>query len=156
VTTYKIQGDTLPAMVIANWRSKTKADRPEQGYVMVSRAKSRYNLICLEQISADDCDYFKPSVQCLNADKCLNILSKKTIAQFYLQRQKSALQETNSNHAMNIDVNVDQNIIQIQTEQPFQNNINKGRPILGNTLVPPSVPYIYPNPKPRGRGYRKF
>jgi hypothetical protein len=77
-----------------------------------------------------------------------------------LQRQQSAFHETNSNHAMNIDVNADtntyQNLIQIQTEQPIQNNINIGRPILGKSLVPPSVPYIYPNPKPRGRGYRKF
>jgi len=60
LSTYKVQGDTLNAMIVANWRSNTSADKPEQGYVMVSRCKTRQNLLILEPLTESACNYFKP------------------------------------------------------------------------------------------------
>ncbi len=83
VTTYKIQGDTLPAMIIANWRSNTKADKPEQGYVIVSRVKERKSILVLEPLTLQICSYFKPTIECLHEDERLNKLSIQTITKFY-------------------------------------------------------------------------
>jgi len=83
LSTYKVQGDTLNAMVIANWRSNTSADKPEQGYVMVSCCKTRQNLLILEPLTMNACNYFNPKEYVLNEDVRLSELSLSTINNFY-------------------------------------------------------------------------
>jgi hypothetical protein len=34
VTTYKVQGDSLAAMEVSNWRANCRADEPEKGYLL--------------------------------------------------------------------------------------------------------------------------
>jgi hypothetical protein len=83
VTTYKVQGDSLAAMVVSNWRANSRADKPEQGYLLVSRALTRYGFLCLEPLTIADTLYFRPSDHCLEEDIRLNLLSDTTEANFY-------------------------------------------------------------------------
>ena len=83
ITTYKVQGEMLPAMVVDNWRCHNKADHREQGYLMVSRATNRYSFLALKSLTAEDCNYFKPSPMCLLEDNRLLELSNKNLNEFY-------------------------------------------------------------------------
>lgn len=86
ITTYKEQGDSLPAMVVANWRSKSKADNAKQGYLLVSRALNRDGFYCLEPLTIADCLFFKPNALCLQEDSRLNAISDLLIDNFYNNR----------------------------------------------------------------------
>ena len=69
-------------MIIAKWFSNNKADKPQLGYVMISRCKTRYNLLVMEPLKYEDCIYFKPTEECLNENQRLNGLSLNTIKKF--------------------------------------------------------------------------
>ncbi len=85
ITTYRVQGDSLPAMVVYNWRSHSKADKKKQEYLylMVSRALNRHGFLCLEPLTLSDCAYFRPKQYCLQEDLRLNELSEMIYNNFW-------------------------------------------------------------------------
>ena len=78
-----MQGDSLPAMVVSNWRSHSKADKNEQGYLMVSRALNRRGFLCLEPLTLTDCEFFRPKPYCLEEELRLNEISDKICENFW-------------------------------------------------------------------------
>jgi hypothetical protein len=80
---YKIQGDSLESFIVANWRSKTRADQKQQGYVIVSRALTRSSFVALEPLLEDDIKYFVPSEHFLDEDARLMSKSCECTQNFF-------------------------------------------------------------------------
>ena len=77
---YKVQGDTLNSMVVDSWWSYTAADSPQQGYVIVSRVRTRYSMVTLQLLTKDITEKFKVPKELLQLEKELHELSLKNIS----------------------------------------------------------------------------
>jgi hypothetical protein len=81
VSVYKIQGDTLDAMIIGNWRAPRK-NPAAQAYVTVSRVRSRFSFAVLKEFTDDDATIFAPSAATLAEDDRLERICNEFVAQF--------------------------------------------------------------------------
>jgi hypothetical protein len=79
---YKIQGDTLEAGIIGQWRSSTAADHPHQAYVQISRFPTPENFTIMYPFTQEDAAYFKPKQDALDEEERLIKLAEKYTADF--------------------------------------------------------------------------
>jgi hypothetical protein len=71
-TVYKLQGETCTSLVVCDWKAKVgPCNKPQQGYLIVSRPKTRYGLITLRLLSSSLTSYFQPPPHAINEDKRL-------------------------------------------------------------------------------------
>jgi hypothetical protein len=74
---YKIQGDSLQRIIVANWSAKNRADKPQQGYVIVSRALTRQSFFTLQELTPELISYFQPPSHALAEDQRLQTASDR-------------------------------------------------------------------------------
>ncbi|ETK88787.1 hypothetical protein L915_07006 [Phytophthora nicotianae] len=80
-TIYKVQGETLEAMVVTEWRSQIAiTNKKEQPYLLVSRVTSRNAFATLEPITPEIVAWAHPSKEALEEEARLKVLSAKTVA----------------------------------------------------------------------------
>jgi hypothetical protein len=83
-TVYKVQGETLHAMVVMDWRSKHHiVNKPQQTYLLVSRVTSRLAFIALHPLTSELAAWSKPPASALREEVRLNRLSDATLAEFH-------------------------------------------------------------------------
>jgi hypothetical protein len=81
-TVYKVQSETLKAMVVTEWRSKMAiANKREQPYLLVSRVTSRRAFATLEPITPEIVAWAHPSGKALEEERRLKVLSCQTVAE---------------------------------------------------------------------------
>jgi hypothetical protein len=75
-TIYKVQGETLTSMVIADWKCTVirRANKPQQGYILLSRPTSRNGLIILRPLTKYLTQYFRPPQEAIDEDNRLQQL----------------------------------------------------------------------------------
>ena len=82
-TVYKIQGETLDSIVVADWRAtgKGKANTPQQAYIVVSRVKTRNGFFSMRPITASDVAFFRPNTATFMEDRRLGHMFEEFVAQ---------------------------------------------------------------------------
>jgi hypothetical protein len=73
-TAYKLQGDTCTSEAVADWKSQDrgKANKPQQGYIIVSRPRTRSNILIMRPLTKYLTDeYFRPPQEAINEDERL-------------------------------------------------------------------------------------
>ncbi|ETO59069.1 hypothetical protein F444_22555, partial [Phytophthora nicotianae P1976] len=79
-TVYKVQGETLDAMVVVDWTSSNHLiNKPQQCYLLVSRVTSRNAFYSLTPLTSKLAKWAKPPQTTLDEDKRLNVLSARTL-----------------------------------------------------------------------------
>ena len=78
-TIYKIQGETLKSMVVVDWKAGSGADKPQQVYLMVSRAISRSAFLTMSPLTSSMVAWAKPPAKFLAEEERLLQESEKTV-----------------------------------------------------------------------------
>jgi hypothetical protein len=79
-TVYKVQGETLDNMIVAEWRSESRlANKREQPYLLVSRVTSRNAFRTLCPLTEDIIKWAHPAAEALAEESRLQRLSEKTL-----------------------------------------------------------------------------
>ncbi|RLN96765.1 hypothetical protein BBJ28_00014671 [Nothophytophthora sp. Chile5] len=90
-TVYKVQGETLQAMVVMDWKSQQRVvNKPQQTYLLVSRVTSRHALVALTPFTDELAEWSKPPASALNEEERLCRLSDATLETFQLSQAADA------------------------------------------------------------------
>lgn len=82
-TAYKVQGETLNALVVLDWKSSVSfANKPQQNYLLVSRVTSRHALLAMKTFTQEIADWSKPPQDALDEEDRLLAMSEQTIQDF--------------------------------------------------------------------------
>ncbi|RLN92727.1 hypothetical protein BBJ28_00020432 [Nothophytophthora sp. Chile5] len=82
-TVYKVQGETLDAMVVVDWTSRNHLiNKPQQSYLLVSRVTSRNAFYSLTPFTPKLAKWSTPPQNTLDEEKRLNELSAHTLLAF--------------------------------------------------------------------------
>jgi hypothetical protein len=80
-------------MAVIDWKVSLRgANRPQQAYLMVSRAVKRGGLICLKPFTPDIAAWSKPPADAIVEDRRLSEESERTLREFYASLQASTEQ----------------------------------------------------------------
>jgi hypothetical protein len=87
-TMYKVQGETLNAMVVVDWTSSNNLiNKPQQSYLLVSRVTSRNAFYCLSPFTDKLAKWSRPPQNTLDEEARLNELSSRTLLAFQRSRR---------------------------------------------------------------------
>lgn len=83
-TIYKIQGETLTSMVVADWKALSrpgvrKPNQRQQAYIAVSRVTQRSAFAAMTPFTAQHARWFQPDQACLDEDLRLNVLCNQLL-----------------------------------------------------------------------------
>lgn len=82
-TAYKVQGETLNALVVLDWKSSVSfVNKPQQNYLLVSRVTSRHALLAMKTFTQEIADWSKPPQDALDEEDRLLAMSEQTIRDF--------------------------------------------------------------------------
>jgi hypothetical protein len=73
-TAYKLQGDTCQSEAVADWKStdRGKANKPQQGYIILSRPRTRNSIILMRPLTRYlTNEYFRPPQDAIEEDERL-------------------------------------------------------------------------------------
>jgi hypothetical protein len=92
-TVYKVQGETLTSMVVADWKAEWKPgypvhNKPEQAYITLSRVVNRDSFVTLKPFTKAHANYFKPKLATMVEDKrleteCNNYLKSDEVKKLF-------------------------------------------------------------------------
>jgi hypothetical protein len=87
-TVYKLQGETLNAMVVVDWTSSCNLiNKPQQSYLLVSRVTSRNAFYCLSPFTDKLAKWSRPPQNTRDEEARLNELSLRTLLAFQRSRR---------------------------------------------------------------------
>jgi hypothetical protein len=94
-TVYKVQGETLTSLVVAEWYADSRSGRRkknnwQQAYITLSRVVNRNSLAVLKPFTKKHAQFFKPPQELLDEDKRLHDLCHKYLSSDEVQSMFSA------------------------------------------------------------------
>ena len=83
-TVYKVQGETLTSMVVADWKAISrpgvrKPNQRQQAYIVVSRVTQRSAFAAMKPLTMQETRWFTPEEACLEEDKRLMVITRQLL-----------------------------------------------------------------------------
>lgn len=83
-TMYKVQGETLTSMVVADWKAVSrpgvrKPNQRQQAYIVVSRVTQRSAFAAMKPLTIQETRWFQPEKSCLDEDDRLTLIANQLL-----------------------------------------------------------------------------